>query len=254
MHSTPPGISPSPRHSTRPRLSPRAVLTVAVLLTLPAVGIAQMHRFGWLRGHRPIPGRASAMPLPHAHRVFGTRLDATFPGSETAMFAMGCFWGSEQRMMRLPGVLSTAVGYAGGSTPNANYEEVCTGDTGHAESVRVVFDPRRISYEQLLRVFWEGHDPTQGQRQGPDVGSQYRSVIFTFSPAQRSAALASRTRYGIALRAAGHGEITTEVRDATPFYYAEEHHQQYYADMPGGFCPGGGTGVRVPPVEAPVSR
>ncbi len=194
-----------------------------------------------------LPGRPDPMPVPERHFVTGARIVPPFPaGHEVADFALGCFWGAEKAFWKLPGVLATAVGYQGGLTPNPTYREVCTGRTGHAEAVRVVFDPRRISYDDLLRAFWEAHDPTQGMRQGNDVGTQYRSAIFVHSEAQRRAAEASRDAYARALRERGFGPITTEIREAPPFYYAEEHHQQYLAKNPDGYCGLGGTGVSCP--------
>jgi peptide-methionine (S)-S-oxide reductase len=194
-----------------------------------------------------LPGRAEPMPVPATHLVTGAPLAPPFPaGTELALFGMGCFWGAERLFWQRPGVLSTAVGYAGGLTPNPTYEEVCSGRTGHAEVVRVAFDPRRVVYEELLRVFWEGHDPTQGMRQGNDVGTQYRSAIYWHGEAQREAALASRRVYAAALAEAGHGLITTEIREAPTFYYAEDYHQQYLARNPWGYCGLGGTGVRCP--------
>jgi peptide-methionine (S)-S-oxide reductase len=193
-----------------------------------------------------LPGRSQRMSVPKRHHVNGASLEPPFPGLETALFAMGCFWGEERRFWQTPGVVSTAVGYAGGYTPNPTYEEVCTGLTGHAEVVRVVFDPERVDYETLLRVFWEGHDPTQGMRQGNDVGTQYRSAIYCYGDAQQRAAEASRDAYQRALQAAGHGRITTEIAPAPEFYYAEEYHQQYLAKNPGGYCGMGGTGVSCP--------
>lgn len=191
-----------------------------------------------------LPGRATPMALTAPHRIFGNALNATPANAEVVYFGMGCFWGAEEHFFRLPGVVSTAVGYAGGGTPNADYHEVCTGRTGHAEMVRVVFDPRQTSLDRLLRVFWEGHDPTQGMRQGNDVGTQYRSAIYTTTPAQRAAVLASRDRYAAALRAAGRtSAITTEIREAPTFYYAEGYHQQYCEVNPTGYCGHGGTGV-----------
>jgi peptide-methionine (S)-S-oxide reductase len=179
--------------------------------------------------------------------VSGAPIVPPFPeGSEVADFGLGCFWGAERVFWQLPGVVATAVGYQGGHTENPTYREVCTGRTGHAEVVRVVFDPARLRYEDLLRTFWEAHDPTQGMRQGNDVGTQYRSAIYVHSEAQRRAAEASREAYAAALRARGLGEITTELRDAPPFYYAEEYHQQYLAKNPGGYCGLGGTGVSCP--------
>ncbi len=187
------------------------------------------------------------MPLRKTHFVSGAPLDGPFPdGTELALFGLGCFWGAEKRFWQVPGVVSTAVGYAGGLTPNPNYEEVCSGRTGHNEVVRVAFDPSRVPYEGLLRVFWESHDPTQGMRQGNDVGTQYRSAIYSYSGVQRAAAEASREAYGAALRAAGHGPVTTEIADAPEFYFAEGYHQQYLAKNPNGYCGLGGTGVACP--------
>jgi peptide-methionine (S)-S-oxide reductase len=194
-----------------------------------------------------LPGRGERMPVPRAHYVSGAPLEPPFPsGLELALFGMGCFWGAERKFWELPGVFSTSVGYAGGSTANPTYREVCSGQTGHAEVVRIVFDPRKVSYETLLRVFWENHDPTQGMRQGNDVGTQYRSTIYWYGDEQRKAAEASRESYQKALGAAGHGAITTELREAPEFYYAEDYHQQYLAKNPGGYCGIGGTGVACP--------
>jgi peptide-methionine (S)-S-oxide reductase len=194
-----------------------------------------------------LPGRPDPMPIPERHFVNGNRIAQPFPsGHEVADFGLGCFWGAEKALWSLPGVYSTAVGYQGGSTPNPTYREVCTGRTGHAEVVRVVYDPKRIAYEKLLRVFWESHDPTQGMRQGNDVGTQYRSAIYTHSEAQRRAAEASRDAYARVLAERGFGPVTTEIRDAPPFYYAEEYHQQYLAKNPGGYCGLEGTGVSCP--------
>jgi peptide-methionine (S)-S-oxide reductase len=194
-----------------------------------------------------LPGRAEPMPVPDRHAVLGTPLRPPFPdGTETALFAMGCFWGEEKTFWQTEGVYTTAVGYAGGSTPNPTYEEVCSGRTGHAEVVLVVFDPAKVSYEELLQVFWEHHDPTQGMRQGNDVGTQYRSAIYTFSEAQRKSAEASRDAYQEKLTAAGYGTITTEIADAPPFYYAEDYHQQYLDKNPYGYCPDHSTGVSCP--------
>jgi len=193
-----------------------------------------------------LPGRDEPMPVSGLHRVLGTSMLPPFPGgTEDVVFGMGCFWGAERLFWQAPGVHTTAVGYAGGSTPHPTYEEVCSGRTGHAEVVRVVFDPSRTSYEEMLRLFWEGHDPTQGMRQGNDVGTQYRSAIYTSSPAQHRAALASRDRFQRALEAAGRGPVTTEIREAPAFYYAEDYHQQYLDRHPGGYCGLGGTGVRL---------
>jgi len=191
-----------------------------------------------------LPGRAARMPVPEKHAVLGTRLEPPWPdGMELALFGMGCFWGAEKRFWQAPGVHTTAVGYAGGPTPNPTYEEVCSGRTGHAEVVQVVFDPEQTSYAGLLRIFWEAHDPTQGMRQGNDVGTQYRSAIYAHSPDQRAAAQASRDAYQERLAAAGYGPITTEIADAPEFYFAEGYHQQYLAKNPGGYCGLGGTGV-----------
>lgn len=191
-----------------------------------------------------LPGRKEAMPVPEHHFVNGHRLLSPFPeGMQLAMFGMGCFWGAERRFWQEPGVYSTMVGYAGGYTPNPDYEEVCSGMTGHNEVVRVVFDPTYIGYEKLLKLFWESHDPTQGMRQGNDVGTQYRSGIYYYTEAQQDAALVSRDHYQDKLTAAGRGGITTEILPAPPFYYAEEYHQQYLAKNPGGYCGLGGTGV-----------
>jgi len=194
-----------------------------------------------------LPGRTERMPVPAKHFVSGAPLEPPFPaGLELAMLGMGCFWGAERKFWETPGVHSTAVGYAGGITPNPTYEELCSGRTGHAEVVRIVFDPEKVSYEDLLRVFWENHDPTQGMRQGNDVGTQYRSVIYCYGDAQRRAAEASRLAYQQVLKAAGFGPITTEIREAPKFYYAEDYHQQYLAKNPSGYCGVGGTGVRCP--------
>jgi len=196
---------------------------------------------------RALPGRDAEMPVPERHEVLGTPLKPPFPeGLETAIFGLGCFWGAERLFWQLPGVYTTAVGYAGGFTPNPTYEETCSGSTGHTEAVLVVFDPSRISYDELLRVFWEGHDPTMGMRQGNDVGTQYRSAIYTTSPEQREAVERTQAAFGERLRAAGYGPITTEVADAGPFYYAEDYHQQYLHKVPNGYCGLGGTGVSCP--------
>ena len=196
-----------------------------------------------------LPGRERAMEVPALHEVLKTPLKPPFPeGFEQAVFGMGCFWGEEKVFWEAPGVYTTAVGYAGGFTPNPTYEEVCSGRTGHTEAVLVVFDPTVTSYEEMLKLFWEGHDPTQGMRQGNDVGSQYRSAIYWRGAAQRDAAEASRDAYQKVLSAAGHGTITTEIEplDSHPFYYAEDYHQQYLAKNPGGYCGVGGTGVSCP--------
>ena len=194
-----------------------------------------------------LPGRAEVMPVPSHHFVNGNPLKPPYPeGMEMAMFGMGCFWGVERKFWQLDGVFTTAVGYAAGITQNPTYKEVCSGMTGHNEVVRVVFDPKVISYEALLRVFWESHDPTQGMRQGNDVGTQYRSGIYVYSDSQRKLAQASRDAYEKALKAAGYGAIATEIIDAPEFYYAEGYHQQYLAKNPGGYCGLGGTKVCFP--------
>ena len=194
-----------------------------------------------------LPGRAQAMPVPAKHFVNGHPLKPPFPdGMERAMFGMGCFWGAERKFWELPGVFTTAVGYAGGITPNPTYKEVCSGMTGHNEVVLVVFDPKLVSYEELLKVFWEAHNPTQGMRQGNDVGTQYRSGIYAYSAEQKQAALASAEAMQRALGSAGYGRITSEILDAPEFYYAEDYHQQYLAKNPGGYCGLGGTGVSCP--------
>ena len=200
-----------------------------------------------------LPGRAEKMPVPEKHHVNGARLQPPFPaGTEQAMFGLGCFWGAERKFWELPGVYTTAVGYAAGHTPNPNYREVCSGQTGHSEVVLVVFDPRRISFGDLLRTFWESHDPTQGMRQGNDAGTQYRSGIYYFDDAQRRAAEETRDRFQTQLSKAGYGAITTEILPAPEFYYAEDYHQQYLAKNPGGYCGLGGTGVSCPVGAAEV--
>jgi peptide-methionine (S)-S-oxide reductase len=194
-----------------------------------------------------LPGREQPLPLPEQHFVNHHPLAGPYPaGMEKAVFGLGCFWGAERVFWEAPGVWVTAVGYAGGSTPNPTYEEVCSGLTGHTEAVLVVYDPKLTSYEALLKLFWERHDPTQGMRQGNDVGTQYRSAIYTFSPEQQTAAEASRQAYEGRLAAAGLGKVTTEIRDAPPFYFAEGYHQQYLAKNPNGYCGLGGTGVTCP--------
>ena len=196
---------------------------------------------------RALPGRPERMTVAAAHFVNGNRLEPPFPaGMELALFGMGCFWGAERVFWQRTGVYSTSVGYAGGVTPNPTYEEVCSGRTGHAEVVRVVFDPVVIPFDALLRIFWESHDPTQGMRQGNDVGTQYRSAIYCYGAAQRAAAERTRDAYQAELTAAGYGPITTEIAGAGAFYYAEEYHQQYLAKNPLGYCGLGGTGVRCP--------
>jgi len=194
-----------------------------------------------------LPGRSTPMPLTNQHFVNGHPLQPPFPeGMELALFGMGCFWGAERKFWQQSGVYSTSVGYAAGLTPNPTYKEVCSGLTGHNEVVRVVYDPAVISYDQLLKVFWENHNPTQGMRQGNDVGTQYRSGIYVYSEAQRQQAEASRDAYQAVLNQAGYGAITTEILDAPEFYYAEDYHQQYLAKNPGGYCGLGGTGVSCP--------
>ncbi len=191
-----------------------------------------------------LPGRAKAIPTAERHFVLKTPLKGPYPaGMKQAIFGFGCFWGAERKFWELPGVYTTAVGYAAGHTPNATYEEVCSGRTGHNEVVLVVYDPGRISFEQLLKTFWESHDPTQGMRQGNDVGTQYRSGIYVSDPEQRAAAVASKTAYENALKAKRYGAITTEILDAPEFYFAEDYHQQYLAKNPMGYCGLGGTGV-----------
>jgi peptide-methionine (S)-S-oxide reductase len=194
-----------------------------------------------------LPGRDQPLPVPDRHDVLGTPLQPPFPeGFETAVFGLGCFWGAERVFWTAPGVYTTAVGYAGGFTPNPTYEEVCSGSTGHNEVVMVAFDPAKTSYEEMLRVFWEGHDPTQGMRQGNDMGTQYRSAIYWTSEAQRAAAEASAKTFAEQLATAGYGDVTTEIAQAGPFYYAEGYHQQYLAKNPNGYCGLGGTGVSCP--------
>jgi peptide-methionine (S)-S-oxide reductase len=209
----------------------------------------------WFRDAKRIPmphpkdapaGRPTARLPREPHFVFGTALQGAFPGCDRAVFALGCFWGAEKRFWQVPGVRSTAVGYAGGTTPNPTYHEVCSGLTGHTEVVQVVYDPAVVSYETLLQVFWESHDPTQGMRQGNDLGTQYRSAVYTTTDAQYSAAVRSREAFGAALGAAGYGPITTELCPAGPFYFAEDYHQQYLAKNPDGYCGLGGTGVACP--------
>jgi len=194
-----------------------------------------------------LPGRAEPMPVPSSHFVNGNPLQPPYPeGLEMAMFGLGCFWGAERKFWQQEGVFTTAVGYAAGSTPNPTYKEVCSGMTGHNEVVRVVFDPKVVSYEDLLKVFWESHEPTQGMRQGNDAGTQYRSGIYVYSESQKKLAEGSRDTYQQALSAAGYGKITTEILDAPEFYYAEGYHQQYLAKNPGGYCGLGGTKVCYP--------
>ncbi len=194
-----------------------------------------------------LPGRAQKIAVPAKHTVLGTPLESPFPPNlRTATFGMGCFWGAEKKFWQVPGVYSTMVGYAGGPTPNPTYREVCSGATGHTEVVRVVYDPAKVRYEDLLRVFWENHDPTQGMRQGNDVGTQYRSAVYTEGEDQQKAAEASRAAYQAVLTKAGHDAITTEIAPAPEFYYAEDYHQQYLDKNPDGYCGIGGTGVSCP--------
>lgn len=203
-----------------------------------------------LRMPRPseaLPGRSTPMPVAAQHAVLGGPMTPPFPpGAEIAMFGMGCFWGAEKKFWQLPGVISTMVGYAAGYTPNPTYREVCSGRTGHNEVVQVVFDPQRVPYEELLRVFWENHDPTQGMRQGNDIGTQYRSGVYVSGDAQAQAAAASKAVYQKALSEKGYGPITTEIAEAGPFYFAEDYHQQYLHRVPDGYCGLGGTGVSCP--------
>src|SRR5262245_7142457 len=218
----------------------------------PSVGETTMWGFSKTKLVMPtreqaLPGRQEPMPVPSAHHVLRAPLRPPFPaGLEQAMFGLGCFWGAERKFWMAPGVYTTAVGYAAGLTPNPTYEEVCSGLTGHNEVVLVVFDPRAVSYEALLRIFWESHDPTQGMRQGNDVGTQYRSGIYVCGPEQRRLAETSRAAYQRGLTKAGYGPITTEILDAPEFYYAEDYHQQYLAKNPGGYCGLGGTGATCP--------
>jgi peptide-methionine (S)-S-oxide reductase len=207
------------------------------------------HKTRMVTAAEALPGRQTPMPVPERHTVLGGPLAPPYPqGTQIAEFALGCFWGEERKFWQTPGVVTTAVGYEGGFTPNPTYEEVCSGRTGHAESVRVVFDPEKVSYEDLLRIFWEAHDPTQGMRQGNDVGSQYRSAIFYRTPEQKEVAERSRDAYQKKLTEAGYGKITTEIVPAGEFYFAEDYHQQYLSDAknPGGYCGVGGTGVSCP--------
>ena len=202
-----------------------------------------------------LPGREQPMPVAKRHVVLGSPLAPPYPpGTEVAEFALGCFWGAEKTFWSTPGVVSTSVGYEGGFTPHPSYEEVCTGETGHTEVVRVLYDPTKIAYDELLKTFWEAHDPTQGMRQGNDVGTQYRSAIYVTDGAQREAAEASRRAYQARLAAAGYGAITTEIRDAPQFFYAEDYHQQYLAKNPGGYCGIGGCGVPFNSAETKVSE
>lgn len=199
------------------------------------------------RPEEALPGREQALPMFSAHHVHGRSLQQeAFAGSESALFGMGCFWGAERKFWNLPGVLTTAVGYAGGYTPHPTYREVCSGMTGHAEVVKVIYDPSQVSFDALLKVFWENHDPTQGMRQGNDVGTQYRSAIYVTHAAQLEAAQASAKRFQAELKRAGFGDVTTEIAMARPFYFAEDEHQQYLSKHPDGYCGLGGTGVSCP--------
>ena len=207
------------------------------------------HKTRMITAEQALPGRGRAMEVPSRHEVLGTPLQPPYPqGSQVAEFALGCFWGAEKKFWQTPGVISTSVGYEGGFTPNPTYEEVCSGRTGHAEAVRVAFDPAKVSYRELLGVFWESHDPTQGMRQGNDTGSQYRSAIFFNSPEQEAIARDSLAVYQKRLTDAGYGKITTEVSPATEFYFSEDYHQQYLSSNknPNGYCPDHGTGVSCP--------
>jgi peptide-methionine (S)-S-oxide reductase len=205
------------------------------------------HKTAMVEPDRALPGRQEPIRVPERHFVLDTPLQPPFPeGMQSLVVGMGCFWGAERIFWQAPGVYTTAVGYAGGYTPNPTYEEVCSGLTGHTEVVLVVFDPAVISQEEVLRLFWEGHDPTQGMRQGNDMGSQYRSAVYVADDAQREAALATRDAFGARLKEAGYGEITTEIETAGPFFYAEDYHQQYLAKVPNGYCGLGGTGVSCP--------
>jgi peptide-methionine (S)-S-oxide reductase len=211
------------------------------------VGVFGFHKTRMITAADALPGRSSAMPVPARHAVLDAPLTPPYPaGTQIAEFALGCFWGAERIFWQTPGVISTAVGYEGGFTPNPSYEEVCSGQTGHTETVRVVFDPAVISYGELLRIFWEAHDPTQGMRQGNDRGTQYRSAIFYATPQQEAEALASLASYQKRLADAGYAEITTEVAPSSEFYFAEDYHQQYLHKVPGGYCGISGTGVSCP--------
>jgi peptide-methionine (S)-S-oxide reductase len=213
------------------------------------VSIFGLHKTRMATAEDALPGRDRAMPVPARHEVLGSSLRPPYPaGTQVAEFALGCFWGAERTFWRTPGVVSTSVGYEGGFTPNPTYEEVCSGRTGHAEAVRVVFDPDKVSYGELLRIFWESHDPTQGMRQGNDLGTQYRSAIFYQTPQQEAEAEASLAAYQKRLTDAGYGQITTEIVPAGEFYFAEDYHQQYLSDAknPNGYCPDHGTGVSCP--------
>jgi peptide-methionine (S)-S-oxide reductase len=217
-------------------------------------GMGISNKTGMVERDRALRGRAASTPVASRHAIHGTPMEGPFPGMEMALFGMGCFWGAEKGFWLLPGVHSTSVGYAGGYTPNASYEEVCSGQTGHAEVVRVVFDPTITSYDAMLKQFWEGHDPTQGTRQGADIGTQYRSAIYYYSEDQRQAAERSRDVYQTRLTAAGYGPITTEITSAPEYFFAEDYHQQYLAKNPRGYCGHGGTGVSCPVGVESLSR
>jgi peptide-methionine (S)-S-oxide reductase len=218
------------------------------------VGIFGFRKTKMVTADEALPGRPDPMPVPQRHAVLGAPLRPPYPGgTDVAEFALGCFWGAEKLFWRIPGVVTTAVGYEGGHTPNPTYEEVCTGRTGHAEAVRVVFDPSKISYAQLLRAFWEAHNPTQGMRQGNDVGTQYRSAVFYRSAKQKMEAEESLAAYAKRLDEAGYGSITTEIIPATEFYFAEDYHQQYLYKVPDGYCPDHGTGVSCPVATVPTN-
>ncbi len=211
------------------------------------MSIFGLHKTRMATAEDALPGRDRAMPVPARHEVLGSSLRPPYPaGTQVAEFALGCFWGAERTFWRTPGVVSTSVGYEGGFTPNPTYEEVCSGRTGHAEAVRVVFDPDKVSYGELLRIFWESHDPTQGMRQGNDLGTQYRSAIFYQTPQQQAEAEASLAAYQKRLTEAGYGQITTEIVPAGEFYFAEDYHQQYLHKVPNGYCPDHSTGVTCP--------
>ncbi len=211
------------------------------------MSIFGMRKMSMVSAADALPGHPTAMPVPERHEVLGTRLAPPYPpGTQVAEFALGCFWGAEKMFWQTPGVVSTSAGYEGGFTANPTYEEVCTGRTGHAETVRVVFDPAKVSYSELLRRFWEAHDPTQGMRQGNDLGTQYRSAIFYHSPEQQAQAEESAAAYQKRLTAAGYGQITTQIVPAGEFYFAEDYHQQYLHKVPNGYCPDHGTGVSCP--------
>ena len=232
-------------HAAALELSAAGPHTVSPLLNFMVKHMALFRRKAEMPSARDaLPGRSTPLRVPETHFVNGKRIVAPFPaGLSEAIFGLGCFWGAEKLFWQLPGVYSTAVGYAGGITPNPTYEEVCSGRTGHAEVVRAIFDPTVTSYEALLRAFWEAHDPTQGMRQGNDVGTQYRSAIYVLNPEQRAAAEKSKRVYQSSLSSAGVGQITTEVLEAPKFYYAEDYHQQYLAKNPGGYCPNHSCGV-----------